>query len=155
MVDDSIESDWGLIRPNRRSAEEIAKVEQEGRGFAWVGFISRRKTVGTRIMIPIPAPMRVIIEETEREQEIQVFQLNYAPNESHEVEALHLYLSEVGNEPIARLILYRRTVSKHEPLNLWFRITGFGYLNACWLTKTSESIPTLVHDRESFGARDP
>jgi hypothetical protein len=147
-IEDSIESDWAIARPNRRSAEELAKVEQEGRGFAWIGFMSRRKPVGSRIMIPIPAPMRVIIQETAREQEIQIFQLKYVPKEAHEVDALHLYLSEVGNEPVARLILSRRTVSSYSPLTLGFRITGFGYLNACWLTKTSDPIPTLAHDRE-------
>ena len=104
-------------------------------------------------MIPIPAPMKVIIAETEREQEIQVFDLNYVPAEAHEVDALHLYLSEVGNEPVARLILSRRTVSPYSPLTLGFRITSFGYLNACWLTKTSDPIPTLVHDRDG-GDRD-
>jgi hypothetical protein len=155
QVDDSIESDWTIARPNRRSAEEIAKVEQDGRGFAWVGIIFRRKAIGSRIMLPIPAPMRVIIQETEREQEIQVFQLNYVPHETHEVDALHLYLSEVGNEPVARLILNRRTVSPHEPLSLGFRITGFGYLNACWLTKTSDPIPTLVHDRDNEERESP
>ena len=70
QIDDSIESDWEIARPNRRSAEEIAKVEQEGRSFVWIGFVSRKRAIGPRIMIPIPAPMRVIIQETEREQEI-------------------------------------------------------------------------------------
>jgi hypothetical protein len=148
MVDDSIESDWAIARPHRRSAEEIARIEQEGRGFAWIGFMSRKKPVGTRTMIPIPAPMRVIIQETEREAEIQVFQLNYVPTQVHEVDALYLYLSEVGNEPVARLILNRRTVTPHEPLSLGFRITSFGYLNACWLTNTLDPIPTLSHDRD-------
>lgn len=151
---DDLEDDWKLVRPLRRSAEEIARVEQEGRGFVWLGFSLRKREVGSRVMISIPAPIRVIIQETEREREIQVFQLNYVPTSSHEVDAIHMYLSEVGNEPVARLVLTRRTVSPSDPLTLGFRITGFGYLNACWLTKTSDPIPTLVHNREEAEERD-
>ena len=144
-----LEEDWAAIRPNRHPQEEAKpELPESEHGVVWIGFIDQNREVGTsRVRIPVPKPIRILVQEVDQEREIQLFQGTYRPTQTHRFNKMYLFLSEVGGMAIAKLHMVRRTLSANEDYPFSFRITSFGYLNFCWIQDV-DGVSMLVHDGE-------
>ena len=97
QIDDSIESDWEIARPNRRSAEEIAKVEQEGQEFRLDRVCIQEAGNRASHHDSDPCPDASHHSGNRKGARDTSFPAQLCTPEAHDVDALHLYLSEVGN----------------------------------------------------------
>jgi hypothetical protein len=144
-----LEEDWAVIRPNRQS-QKVAEppTPESEHGVVWIGFIDRNREVGTsRVRVPVPKPIRILVQEVDQERDIQHFQGTYRPTATHRFNKMYMFLSEVGGMAIARLHMVRRTLGANEDYPFSFRITGFGYLNSCQIQDV-DGVSMLVHSGE-------